>query len=184
LLPAGAKVGNTPGLLSGEIAAIGEPGDPRNAFGQGHLRLTRSDLAGTGPFEVLYELMHFSHNANQPVGQGTLDFAIQNQTAYISPMLYFDRGRQVRLSGVISDLPDLPHSPVDLIAAGSLRPFSSIDLFGVQDVDKLLSALQHDVVSVHIGGYLNQPVTKPVALGAISREARNMLLGIFSPGGG
>jgi len=184
LMPAGSKVGKTPGFLSGEITAIGEPGNPRNAFGQGHLVLTRSDLAGTGPFSVLYDLMHFSHNANQPVGEGTLDFTIQNQTAYISPMLYFDRGRQVRLSGVISDLPRLPHSPVDLVAAGSLRPFSSINLFGVQDVDKLLSALQHDVVSVHIGGYLNQPVTKPVALGAISREARNLLLGVISPSGG
>jgi hypothetical protein len=183
LLPEGTKVGKTPGLLGGEITAIGEPGNPRNAFGQGQLTLTHSDLAGTGPISILYDLMHFSHNANRPMGEGRIDFTIENQAVYIMPMQYFDRGRQVRLSGVISDLPNLPHCPLDLIAAGSIRPFSSINILGVQDVDKLLSALQHDVVSVHVTGYLDSPHTKPVALGAISREARNLLLGIFSPGG-
>lgn len=184
LLPTGSKVGMTPGRLSGQITAIGEPGNPRNAFGQGTLTLTDSDLAGTGPISFLYDLMHFSHNANKPQGQGTIDFVIQDQTAYISPMQYFDRGRQVLLSGVISDLPDLPHCPIDLIAAGSVRPFKSINIFGVEDLDEALSALQHDAVSVHITGYLNKPVTKAIAFGNISHEARNLLLGIFSPGGG
>jgi hypothetical protein len=183
LMPSGTKAGQTPGRLSGQIIAIGQPGDPRNAFGEGRLTLTDSDLAGTGPISFLYDLMHFSHDPNKPRGEGTIDFVIQDQSAYITPLRYFDRGRQVRLSGVIKDLPNLPNSPIDLIAAGSLRPLNSINFLGVQEIDKALSAIQHDAVTVHVTGYLNQPVTKPIAFGSISHDAKNLLLGIFSPSG-
>ncbi len=68
VVPKGSKVARTPGVLSGRITVVGRPGAPELAFGEGHLVLARSDLAGTGPVALLYNLMHFGHNASEAAG--------------------------------------------------------------------------------------------------------------------
>ena len=148
VMPAGAKTNRTPGILGGQITIVGNPRQPNFAFGQGRLTIEKSDLAGTGPIAVLYNLMHILHNANKPTGEGEIDFTIQNKNADISAMRYYDKGSEIRIIGQIADLLHLPHSRINLIGVGSARPLSSIDIPGVSDIDKALGAIQHDAVSV------------------------------------
>jgi hypothetical protein len=177
ILPAGSKAASTPGLLSGRITVVGRPGAPDLAFGEGHLVLSRSDLAGTGPIAILYNLMHFSHSAAKPRGSGTIDFQVQQENVFITALRYFDRGAEVHAAGVISKLSKRTHSQLDITVVGSARPLTSIDLPGVSDIDDALNAIQRDAVTVRVTGDLDKPVTKKVLFSEIGQEMQNLLFG-------
>lgn len=177
IVPASAKTNRTPGILGGQITFVGDPRQPNFAFGQGTLTIEKSDLAGTGPIAILYNLMHILHNPNKPTGEGAIDFTLQNQNADVSAMRYYDKGSEIRISGQIADLLHLPHSPVNLIGVGSARPLRSIDIPGISDIDTVLGAIQHDAVSVKITGFLDKPKTTPILFGDITREMKNLLFG-------
>ncbi len=89
ILPAGSKAARTPGLLGGQITIVGRPEDPGLAFGEGRLTLSKSDLAGVGPIAILYNLMHFGHNANKPQGYGTIDFSVAQKSIFVSSLRCF-----------------------------------------------------------------------------------------------
>lgn len=177
LVPAGAKTNRAPGLLGGRITIVGRPGNTKYAFGQGTLTLTHSDLAGTGPIGYLYNLMHITHDPKKPVGTGTIDFVIQDNDAYITALRYSDRGREVRLSGVIQDLPKIPKSHINLVAVGSVRPFASIDIPGLADIDQALSAVQRDAVTIQITNTFDHPKWNTIAFSEIGQDMKNLLFG-------
>jgi hypothetical protein len=182
IVPNSSKVARTPGILSGVITVVGRPGAPELAFGEGHLVLARSDLAGTGPIAILYNLMHFGHDASKPQGFGTIDFTVQRRNVSISAMRYLDRGAEVHGAGVIRDLTKLARSPIDLTLVGSARPLQSISLPGVSDIDDALNAIQRGAVTVHVTGTLDHPMTKRVLFSDIGQEMQNILIGIGQPG--
>lgn len=177
LVPAGAKTAATPGLLNGEITILGRPQDLDLALGQGTLKLTQSDLAGTGAIALVYDLMHLTHDAKKPTGSGQIDFTIQNRNATITAMHYFDKGSEIRLSGEIADLPNLPKSPVNLIVVGSARPLASLHIPGLADLDAALGAIQHDAFTVQVTGQLDQPKQKAIPFSEITQDMKNLLFG-------
>jgi hypothetical protein len=177
LLPSGAKANRTPGQLSGRITVVGRPGNEMLSVGQGNLSLTHADLAGAGPIAFLYNLMHLSHDPNRPVGSGTVSFSVQDENLYITALRYFDRGSEIRLSGDILNLLKIPHCPIDMVAVGSVRPFTSIDIPGLADIDQALSAVQHDAISIEITGHLDHPQRKAIPFSDIGQDMRNLLFG-------
>jgi hypothetical protein len=177
VLPAGSKVAKAPGLLSGEVTLLGGLTNSGLAMGQGVLTLDQSDLAGTGPIAFVYNLMHVGHDAKKPTGTGRIEFNIQNENAYITAMRYFDKGTEVRLSGEIANLPALPHSPLSLIAVGSVRPLASIHIPGIGDFDEVIGAVQHDAITVSVNGTLDQPVSKAIPFHDITQTMKDLLFG-------
>ena len=184
VLPAGAKTGETPGLLSGQITVVGEPPHVNLSFGQGSLRLEKSDLAGAGPISFMYNLLHIFHDPKKPQGYGSIDFSIQAHNALISSMRYFDRGSEIRLSGSMNDLLQLPHSPINLVAIGSARPLVSINIPGIADIDQALNAVQSNALVVHIGGWLDKPTENLMSLSEVGQELKNLLFGGSANGTG
>jgi hypothetical protein len=178
ILPAGSKAARTPGLLGGQITILGRPDDPELASGEGHITLSKSDLAGTGPIAILYNLMHFGHNANKPQGYGTIDFHIAQKSVSITSLRYFDRGAEVHAAGIIREVSKLSHSPIDITLVGSLRPLKSIDLPGVSDIDEALNAVQRNAVTIRVTGDFNKPVTKRVLFSDINQDVQNLLIGV------
>jgi hypothetical protein len=160
---------------------VAQLGSGKLAFGQGQLSVFNSDLAGTGPISFLYNLMHVGHNANKPEGMGTVDFSLDGETVNISALRYFDRGTEVRASGYISDAFAAPHCLVQMTAVGSVRPFASISLPGLSDLDNVMGAVQHDALAIKIDGYmdqLNDPgVVKTIAFSSIGNGLQNLLFG-------
>lgn len=184
LLPAGAKISKTPGLLSGQITILGRPREAALSVGQGSLSLDQSDLGDTGPIAFIFDLMHILDTHKKPMGNGSIDFTIQNQNATITAMRYFDRGSEIRLNGEIDDLPNLPHSPIDLIVVGSARPLMSINIPGISDFDAALNIIQHDAISVQVTGTLDNPRKKQIPFSGIGQEMKNFLFGDSQAGQG
>jgi hypothetical protein len=181
IVPAGSKTSQTPGLLSGKITMLAQPLSPDLTVGQGELTISNSDLAGTGPIAYLYKLMQVGHDPNKPQGRGTVDFSFQGQTVLISALRYFDRGNEVRASGYLENVLALPHSHLMLTVAGSLRPFSALNLPGFSDFDKALGALQRDALTIRVDGYLdalNDPhAVRAIPFSAIGHDLQNILFG-------
>ena len=177
LLPAGAKIARTPGLLNGQITLTGQPQHFDRIVGQGSLTLDHSDLAGIGPIAFLYELMHVGHDANKPTGNGTIDFTIRNNNIYLSAVRYFDKGADILLSGEIDRITDLPHSPVSIVAVGSVRPLASIHLPGVTDFDEVLAAIQRSALAIRITGPLDRPRQKKIPFSEVGQEMKGLLFG-------
>ena len=92
-------------------------------------------------------------------------------------MRYFDKGSEIRLSGEISNLQILPHSPLSLIVVGSARPLASIHIPGFADFDEALGAIQHDAVSVQVIGYLDKPRQKHILFEEITQDMKKLLFG-------
>jgi hypothetical protein len=179
VIPAGTKTNRTPGLLNGQINIVMQPRHPELTFGQGALRISQSDLAGTGPIAFIYGILHVLHNPNKPTGVGAIDFNIQGRDAIVTSMRYFDRGAEVRISGLIHDLPSLPHSPLNLVALASARPLSNLNIPGLSDIDQALSAIQRNALTVEITGYLDSPKEKEVLFQDVTNDLKNMLFGSF-----
>jgi hypothetical protein len=177
ILPAGAKTAKAPGLLNGQVTVIGHPGDFDLLTGQGDLTLTHSDLAGTGPISLVYDLMNLTHDPKKPVGTGRLEFTIQHRSATITALHYSDKGREIRLSGEIADLTALPDSPISLIVVGSARPLSSLNIPGLTDIGDALQTIQHDAFTVRVTGTLAQPREKAIPFTDIGQEMKNLLFG-------
>jgi hypothetical protein len=121
--------------------------------------------------------MHLTHNANKPTGSGEIDFTVQNENATITALRYFDKGTEIRINGDINDLLNLPNSPLNLIAVGSLRPLASIQIFGLADFDAAIGAIQHDAFTIRITGYLNRPKQKEIPFRDVGQEMKNFLFG-------
>jgi len=181
IIPRGSKIARTPGVLNGNIIRVAQLGRPDLAFGQGELSVYNTDLAGTGPISALYNLMHVGHNANKPEGNGSIDFNFEGETVIISALRYFDRGTEVRASGYISDTFAAPHCLVQMTAVGSVRPFASISLPGLSDLDNVMGAVQHDALAIRINGYLDHlddpGVVKAIAFSSIGNDLQNLLFG-------
>jgi hypothetical protein len=171
----------TPGQIDGQMTVIGRPGDLVLDFGDGKLRLTHCDLAGLGPISFLYNLMHIGHDPTKPVGNGTVNLRLEHKTITITALRYFDRGTEVRATGTIGSIFTAPNSPLNIIASGSARPFSQINLPGFADIDTALSAVQHDTTSVQIYGPLNQPKWRPILFDDLTDSMRKLLLGDVRP---
>jgi hypothetical protein len=182
VIPAGTKTAKTPGILSGQITVVMQPKHPELTFGQGSMRIDQSDLAGTGPIAFIYNILHIFHSANKPTGNGAIDFNIQGRDAIVTSMRYFDRGAEIRISGLVHDLPNLPHSGLNLVALASARPLKLLNIPGLSDIDQALSAIQRNALTVQITGYLDQPKEKEVLFQDVTNDLRNMLFGSFQSG--
>jgi len=182
VLPEGSKIARTPGSLNGSITIVQQLGAPGLTFGEGNLTVSNSDLAEIGPVSFLYNLMHIGHNPKKPEGSGSVDFSFQGQSIIVNALRYFDRGTEVRASGYIDDYPAVPHCWVDMTAVGSVRPFQSIDLPGLADLDNALGAVQHDALAVRFSDYLdhlnarNANIHK-IPFSSIGRDLQNVIFG-------
>jgi hypothetical protein len=177
IMHANPKAKKTPGVLGGQIAIVGWPRNANEVFGTGHLTLDKSDLAGFGPIDDLYDLMHLGHNANKPTGSGTVDFTVQNNTLTITGLRYFDKGKEILGEFAIRNLTNIPDSPLSGTAVGSLRPLSAVDLPVIGDIDAALNALQQGSLSIRIYGTVRQPKDHPIAFADIGNDMTNFLLG-------
>ena len=69
-----------------------------------------------------------------------------------------------------------------MTAVGSVRPFQSIDLPGLADLDNALGAVQHDALAVRISDYLdhlnarNANIHK-IPFSSIGRDLQNVIFG-------
>jgi hypothetical protein len=169
-----------PGRVSGTLNLYGSPGDVSRLSGIGALRLTDSDLVNLDVFEFLYSKMNVLNWGNdkpQLRGHGSLDLRFEADTLYVNNVRYVNRGTEIRAQAVVREVWKLPNSPLFGTAVGSVRPFSSLKLPLLADVDDVLAVIQRDVTSVVVEGTVQDPKVRPVPFGEIGAGMRSLLLG-------
>jgi hypothetical protein len=167
----------TPGRINGEMTAVAPLGNLQRAFGDGQIQISNSDLATIGPIALLYGAMHIGHDTSKPVGYGTIDLHLENNRLSIPTLRYFDRGTEVRADGAITNIFNLPDSPIAITAVGSARPLEGLSIPGLGDIDAALSAIQQSVISETITGTVRQPQYQTIPFGQIGQGMKNFLVG-------
>jgi hypothetical protein len=147
-------------------------------YGEGHISITDSELANLGILTQIYNIMHFTFGAAaaKPTGHGEISVRLESGNLSVTDLRYFDRGTEVTGLATITDLADLPNSPLKGSAAGSLHPFSQINLPFISDVDTLLAIVQRSVTPMVISGTVHKPKVGPAVFGDFTSEMKNYLL--------
>jgi hypothetical protein len=147
-------------------------------YGDGDIRLTRTNLAQFGPIAGLYNLMHLGPDLNAPTGHGNVGIHLESNTLTVTEMRYFNRGVEVRAVAKVNDLASVPDSPITGSAVGSAMPLANTKLPLLADVGDILSALQKTILqSISIEGSVRNPKWHPILFGDIGGELRRMIVG-------
>ena len=169
-----------PGRISGTINLYGSPTDVARMSGIGTIRITDSDLVNLDVFEFLYSKMNVLNWGNdkpQLRGHGSVDLRFEADALYVNNVRYVNRGTEIRATAVVRDVWQVPQSPIEGTAVGSVRPFSSIELPFLADVDDVLAVIQRDVTSVNVEGFVADPKIQPIPFGEIGAGMRSLILG-------
>jgi hypothetical protein len=155
-------------------------------YGELHANITESDLSNIRGLQFIYNIMHFSFGAAaaKPVGYGDISARLESGNLTITNLRYFNRGTEVDALATISNVADLPDSPLNGSAIGSAHPLSQIPLPFFSDVDTLLTIIQQQVTPVAIGGTIRTPKVVPAVFKDLTSEMKSYLLGNAEQNGG
>jgi hypothetical protein len=129
---------------------------------------------------MLYEAMNvldWGKDKPQLRGRGSVDLRFEADTLYMSNVRYFNRGTEIRAQAIVRKVFDLPFSPLEATAVGSIRPFSALELPFLADVDDVLAVLQSDVTTVGVVGTVKNPKPDYMPFSQIGASMRSLILG-------
>ncbi len=152
-----------PGLLSGRMTVIATPGRWNAAFGQGSLRIRKSDLINTTIIAALYNLLHVGTGSIAPTGHGHATWRLENGDAHITSLHYTDRGASTLATGTITNIWNMPKSAIAGYVVGTVQPFGTIHIPFVPQTKAILDALESNVSTIQVGGTWQNPTATPVA---------------------
>ncbi len=153
--------------------------DADDMSGKLKLTLKESDLASTRIIGTLYNAMNLKVGKPEPEGQGDAEIRFDGTKLRISDFYYFNRGVEVRGTGLIEDLGEGKKSPVEGVVLATTRPLKDVDLPGLSVVDKFLYLAQRDMTAVKVEGALDDVQVKVVTFPEI-RSTLGRLLGAGS----
>ncbi|MDB5325069.1 MAG: hypothetical protein JWM57_638 [Phycisphaerales bacterium] len=166
-----------PGRLSGDITAFGNAADVKRLSGQGHLKLTDSDLGNIGLFAVLYNAMHLGLVPSTPTGYGDVNFRLTMGKLEVTGLNYFNRGVYAKGAVTLGNVLNLKNSPVSGYVLGTFRPLKDLKLPFFGTIDSILDALQSSATTLRIEGTMKAIQATPVSLKAVSGSLKNILVG-------
>lgn len=167
-----------PGRISGQGAAGGYLRAPHRLFGQANLALANSDIVSAPGIAQLYSAFNVDFRRPEPTGSGEMLVRLENNSLNIARLTYFNRGIDIVARARVADIWLGPDSPIDGIAAGTVRPLRDTRLpFIGDELDRLLSAIQADAATVRINGTVSDAETSFVPLAEVSGALRRILSG-------
>ncbi len=167
------------GLIGGSLTVSGPPTEPQRYIGKGTLRLSEARLANAPVIDGLYDAMGLV--LDQPkTGSGTAKLRLEGTNLYLLKLKYFNRGTDVRASGVVRDIWKGPKAPIDGYAVGAGRPLRQLDIPVVKDIEKALASIQTALTPIKISGVLGAPKTRPTPLRDVSSTLLRILAGSSS----
>jgi hypothetical protein len=142
-----------------------------------NLTLTESNLANNKIIGTLYNTLNLKQDASKPLGRGRVELRFNGAKLEISDFYYYNRGAEIRGTGVIRNLRQGMDSPVEGVVMATTRPLKDIDLPGVNILDKFLYLAQREMASVRIDGTLEGIQVNVVALPEIQSVLQRLLGG-------
>lgn len=150
-----------PGKLSGTLRGR-TVGSLETLTGSADIRLTESDLINVKAIGVLYSAMKLGAGSSDTGGTGTANVSVHGDRIEIMNFKYFNRGAEVRGTGVIESASQGKDSPVSGVITGSMQPLRNAPIPGSREMDRLLSGLQAGLVTVKIDGTLGDVQARSV----------------------
>jgi hypothetical protein len=144
--------------------------------GEMEVNLQKADLVNTTVIGALYNALKLKIGDKIPTGEGRIKLTLEGHTVQIPSFVYFDGGLEVRGAGTIKDLNQGGKSAIEGYAMGSTRPLKGMKLPGLSEVDRLMTSLQGQVVTVKINGRLGEPKTTIVPFAQLQNTLRKLLL--------
>jgi len=141
------------------------------------LSLKESNLANTRIIGALYNSLNLKLDASKPEGYGKVELRFTGTKLQIIDFYYFNRGVEIRGTGIVSNLSRGKSSPVEGIVLATTRPLKDIDLPGLSVLDKFLYFAQKEITAVKVGGTLGDVQVNVVAL----PEVQSTLGRLFGP---
>jgi hypothetical protein len=178
--PKGQEHKPTPGLLAGGLKVAGDAFTPQGrqmASGEASVRVTESDLANVDIVNFLYSVMSVKLGQQAPAGRGFATARLEGKRLEIPVVRYSNRGVDLWASGAVVDVFQGTNSPIEGSAAGSARPLKDLKLPFMDDVDKLISALQGGLVTVSIGGTVGEPNPRVITFAQAGEAFRRFMIG-------
>ncbi len=115
------------------------------------LMLEESNLSGNKVIGTLYNVLNLKSKA-EPEGYGRVSMRLSGVELVISEFYYFNRGVEMRGTGVVKNLQLGSQSPVEGVVLASTRPLKEIELPGIETLDKMLFFAQKEATAVEVGG--------------------------------
>jgi hypothetical protein len=112
-----------------------------------------------------------------PTGRARAELRLESSNLIVDTFRLFNRGVEVRASGVVHDLWKLPRSQITGYAVGSARPLHDLKLPFMADVDAVFSAIQGSVATVRVDGTVHEPKPRIATFDEVESTLRAMLLG-------
>ncbi len=150
-----------PGVLRGHLSVVVLPGHWNDAFGEGDLHITHSNLTHSTIIASLYRGLHIGLDQGTPTGHGMARWRVENGDAYITELRYWNRGVNVLASGSLRDIWRIPDSRIRGYAIGTAQPFRILHIPFVPQAQGVLTALESNVSAVQVGGTWANPVSTP-----------------------
>jgi hypothetical protein len=165
------------GLVSGEVDSLGDPRRTDVLSGGGTLRIEQSDLANSDIIGAIFAAMNVGTAGKQADGHGRMTFRFEQGDAFVTELYYVNRGVQIRGTGRVGNVKELPNSKLNLTVAGTLRPLRELKLPIVTDIDEVIGVLQSHVTTLRATGTVADPVVVPVVLEEAGRDLKELLMG-------
>jgi hypothetical protein len=166
-----------PGKLAGRISIFGDPSNLTSASGNGEALLHKADLADFGPVAAMYGAMHLGQNMRGPTGEGRVQFRLERNQLHILRANYFNKGTELLATGDIKNAWQIPDSPVDVVAFGSMQPLREIKMPLLESLNGTFASLQTSLVTAKIDGPLSAPATHMILFGQLGAGMKQFLLG-------
>lgn len=167
-----------PGRIHGSGGAGGYLTEPHRLFGQATMELTDSDIVSLPGVAQLYRAANIDFRRPQPRGRGEVLLRLENEGLNIARLTYFNRGMDIIARARVDNLWLGSESPISGLAAGTAAPLrdSWVPFVG-EELDRLLSALQSDAITVRISGTVAEHETSLVPLAEVTNALRRILSG-------
>jgi len=138
--------------------------DMDDISGSLNVNLTESNLANTRIIGTLYNSLNLKLDALKPEGYGNVELRFIGQKLQITDFYYFNRGVEIRGTGIVRNLYKGKKSPVEGIVLATTRPLKDIDLPGLSMLDKFLYFAQKEMTAVKVNGTLGDVQINVIAL--------------------
>ena len=140
------------------------------------LTLRQADLMQTSVVGLLYNTLNLRLlGTDHPTGEGQGTLQLEGKTLRLSRFRYFNRGMELRGSVNMKDITLGEQSPIDGYVMATTRPLKGQKLPGLADLDRLLSSLQKNVVTVTIHNTMGEPRVKVVPFAQVQTALKGLL---------
>ena len=147
-------------------------------YADGEVRLRAANLDQYKPINGLLAQMGKAADSGQSRATGDVRLHLERGDLSVTQMHYFNKGLEIRAVASVENIWNLPNSPLNGTAVGSLLPLSQTRMPLLADVNAILGAVQNTILkSIVIENTVRDPKWHPILFGDVGGDLKRMIVG-------